>query len=97
MYWDCFKTLLLREILKIQNPLLEEHCAFDPISWMCKNQTAVSLNSTESENHLSLDTGLRLDGFPALELWDRIVSVLGNVSRVSDRTGQPVNGKKQVS
>ena len=26
--WDCFKTPILREILKIQNPLLEEHCAF---------------------------------------------------------------------
>ena len=26
--WDCFKTLTLREILKIGNPLLEEHCAF---------------------------------------------------------------------
>ena len=26
---------------------------------------------------------------PALELWDLIVSVLGNVSRVSDRSGQP--------
>ena len=30
---------------------------------------------------------------PALELWDLIVSVFGNISRVSDRTGQPVNGK----
>ena len=36
-----------------------------------------------------MDTGLRLDGLPALELWDLIVSVLGNVSRVSDRSGQP--------
>ena len=26
--WDCFKILTLREILKIQNPLLEEHCEF---------------------------------------------------------------------
>ena len=26
--WDCFKTLTSREILKLQNPLLEEHCAF---------------------------------------------------------------------
>ena len=26
--WDCFKTLTLREILKIRNLLLEEHCAF---------------------------------------------------------------------
>ena len=47
-----------------------------PISWMCKKQTAVSHSSTESEI-ISLDTGLRLDGLPALELWDLIVSVLG--------------------
>ena len=26
--WDCFKTPILGEILKIRNPLLEEHCAF---------------------------------------------------------------------
>ena len=63
---------------------------FLPRSWMCKKQTAVSHSSTESEI-ISLDTGLRLDGLPALELWDLIVSVLGNVSRVSDRSGQPDN------
>ena len=61
---------------------------FVPISWMCKKQTAVSHSSTESEI-ISLDTGLRLDGLLALELWDLIVSVLGNVSRVSDGSGQP--------
>ena len=55
---------------------------------MCKKQTGVSHSSTESEI-ISLDTGLRLDGLPALELWDLIVSVLGNVSRVSDRSGKP--------
>ena len=55
---------------------------------MRKKQTAVSRSSTESEI-ISLDTGLRLDGLPALELWDLIVSVLGNVSRVSDRSGPP--------
>ena len=32
---------------------------------------------------------------PALELWDLIISVFGNVSHVSDRTGQPVNGKNK--
>ena len=26
--WDCFKTPILQEIMKIRNPLLEEHCAF---------------------------------------------------------------------
>ena len=91
--WDCFKTLTLWEILKIQNPLLEELCIFGshtfvPMSWMCKKQTAVSHSSTESEI-ISLDTGLRLDGLHALELRDLIVSVLGNVSRVSDGSGKP--------
>ena len=61
---------------------------FVPISWMCKKQTAFSHSSRESEI-ISLDTGLRLDGLPALELWDIIVSVLGNVSRVSDRSVKP--------
>ena len=46
---------------------------------MCKKQTAVSHSSTESEI-TSLDTGLILDGLPALELWDLIVSVFGSVS-----------------
>ena len=99
--WDCFKTLTSRENLKIRNPLLEEHYVFFgshtfvPISWMCKKQTSVSHSSTESEI-ISLDTGLRLDGLPALELWDLIVSVLGNVSRVSDRSGKPVIGEDKT-
>ena len=54
---------------------------------MCNKQTSVSQSSTESEI-ISLDAGLRIDGLPALELWDLIVSVLGSVSRVSDRSGQ---------
>ena len=67
---------------------------FVPISWMCKKQTSVSHSSTESEI-IFLDTGLRLDGLPALELWDLIVSVFGNISHISDRTVQPVNGKNK--
>ena len=67
---------------------------FVPISWMCKKQTAVSHSSTESEI-ISLDTGLRLVGLPALELWDLIVSVFGSVSHVSDRSGQPDNDAHQ--
>ena len=53
---------------------------FVPISWMCKKQTSVSHISTESEI-ISLDAGLRMDGVPALDLWDLIVTVLhGNES-----------------
>ena len=62
---------------------------FVPISWMCKKQTSVSHCSTESEI-ISLDAGLRLDGIPALDLWDLIVLVLGNTTQNHDRTGQPV-------
>ena len=56
---------------------------------MCKKQTAVSHSSTESEI-ISLDAGLRLDGIPALDLWDLIVFVLGNTIQTHDRTGQSV-------
>ena len=95
--WDCFKTLTSRENLEDSKStsggtlcIFGSH-TFVPTSWMCKKQTSVSHSSTESEI-ISLDTGLRLDGLPALELWNLIVSVLGNVSRVSDRSGQPGNG-----
>ena len=36
---------------------------------MCKTQTSVSYSSTEFET-ISLDAGLRMDGIPALDLWD---------------------------
>ena len=49
------------------------------MSWMCKKQTSVSHSSTESEI-ISSDAGLRLDGIPALDLWDLIVAVLGNTN-----------------
>ena len=54
---------------------------FVPISWMCKKQTSVSHSSTESEI-ISLDAGLRMDGVPALDLWNQIVTVLhGNTNQ----------------
>ena len=66
---------------------------FVPISWMCKKQTAVPHSSTESEI-ISLDTLLRLDGLPALELWDLIVSVFGSVAQASDKTGRRVETER---
>ena len=60
-----------------------------PINWMCKEQSTVSHSSTEAEI-ISVDAGLRLDGIPALDLWDLIVLVLGNKIQTRDRTGQPV-------
>ena len=60
---------------------------------MCKKQTSVSHSSTESEI-MSLDTGLRLDGIPALDLWDLIVSVLGNMTQTTEKPGRPVVSNK---
>ena len=54
---------------------------FVPIGWMCKKQTSVSHSTTESEI-ISLDAGLTMDGIPALDLWDLIVTVLhGNTNQ----------------
>ena len=81
--WDCFKTPILQEIWRTQNPLLEEHYVF-PNSWICKKQTSVSHSSTESDI-ISLDAGLRLDGVPALDSWDLIVTVLHGNTHPNDQ------------
>ena len=62
---------------------------FVPISWMCKKQTLVSQSSKESEI-ISLDAGLRMDGIPALDLWDLVVTVLhGNTRQKIQVRGDP--------
>ena len=67
------------------------------ISWMCKKQTSVSHSSTESEN-ISLDEGLMLDGFPALDFWDLIVAVLHGATYQSNRErGDPCMNLHGVS
>ena len=100
--WDCFKTPTSREILKIQNLHQVEHmlCVFEshtfvPISWMCKKQTAVSHSSTESEI-ISLEHRTEIGW--VCPLWNYGIqlfcSVLGNISRVSDRSGKPENDER---
>ena len=68
-----------------------------PVSWMCKKQTAVSHSSTESDI-ISLDAGLRLDGIPALDLWNLIVSFLAITIQTTERRRRPViTDKSQTS
>ena len=45
-----------------------------PLSWLCKKQGAVSHSTAEAEV-ISLDTGIRLEGLPALSLWDLVIDV----------------------
>ena len=68
---------------------------FVPISWMSKKQTSVSHSSTESAI-ISLDAGLRLDGFPAVDLWDLIVAVLGNTNQSHGERADPFMNKREV-
>ena len=68
---------------------------FVPVSWMCKKQTSVSHSSTESEI-ISLDAGLRLDGIPALDLWDLIVAVLGKTNQNHTEQGDLIKNKREV-
>ena len=52
---------------------------------MCKKQTSVSHSSTESEI-ISLDAGLRLDGIPALDLWDLVVEAFHSSPNQTNNT-----------
>ena len=58
---------------------------FVPISWMCKKQTSVSHSSTEAEV-ISLVAGLRMDGIPALDLWDLVIEVFHSSPNQTNKT-----------
>ena len=64
--------------------IFESH-TFVPISWMCKKQTSVSHGSTEAEV-ISLDAGLRMDGIPALDLWDLLIEVFHSSPNGTNKT-----------
>ena len=53
---------------------LEDSKSTSGISWMCKKKTSVSHSSTEAAI-VSLDASLRMDGIPALDLWDWVIEV----------------------
>ena len=58
---------------------------FVPTSWMCKKRTSVSHGSTEVEV-ISLDAGLRMDGIPALDLWELVIEVFHSSPHQTNKT-----------
>ena len=52
---------------------------------MCKKQTSVSHNSTESKA-ISSDAGLRMDGIPALDMWEVLGSIAFSQKPTDTRT-----------
>ena len=79
--WDCFKTPIVQEILRIQN--LQSGgtlCIFEAIhlfrSVGCVRNKLQFRTVQQNQISFLLDAGLRLDGFPSLDLSDLIVAVV---------------------
>ena len=83
--WDCFKTLTSQEILKIQNPLLEEHCAFLEVIHLIRQKT----RSTSSPFLIS-----SLSGTFTLGRADHMVT--GTERKVIENTTLRINSKRSV-
>ena len=68
---------------------------FVPITWVCKKHGAVSHSSTEAEV-IALDAALRMEGLPALMLWDVICKCLysagGDLRRATEGNLKPKAG-----
>ena len=64
---------------------------FVTFSWMCKKQTYVSHSSKEAEL-ISLDAGLRMDGIPALDLWDLVIEEFHSSPTQSKKTEDQARG-----
>ena len=69
---------------------------FVPASWMCKKQTSVSHSSAEPEI-ISLDAGLRMDGIPALDLWDLVIEVFHSCLNQFINTKDQVRGDSSLN
>ena len=76
--WDCFRTLTLREILKIQNPLLEEHCAFSEVIHLFQ-QVGCARNKHQfltAQQNLRLSLWTRDWDWMVCPLWNYVILFL---------------------
>ena len=69
---------------------------FVPVSWMCKKQASVSHRSTEAEV-ISLDAGLRMDGIPALDLWDSVIELFHSSPKQTNKTKDVREPRRNLS
>ena len=58
---------------------------FCPLSWICKKQGAVCHSSTEAEV-ISMDTGLRMEGIPLVDLWELVIDIFAPPAKPSELT-----------
>ena len=99
--WDCFKTPILQEILRIQNLHQVEHCTFLEVVHLfqsvgCVRNKLQFRTVQQNQKSFLLGAGLGLDGITALDLWDLIVAVLGNTNQSHKERGDPFVNKRGV-
>ena len=63
---------------------------------MCQKQSSVSHSSTEAAI-ISLNAGLRMDGIPALTLWDLVIEVFHSVPNRTDGRESHEETRRQLS
>ena len=78
-----------------------EHCAFSEVIHLfqsvgCARNKLQFRTVQQNEEIISLDAGLRLDGIPALGLWDLIVAVLENTNQSHKERGDPFMNKREA-
>ena len=66
------------------------------IGWMCKKQTSVLHSSTEADI-IPLDAGLRMEGIPALDLWDLGKEVFHSSPNQLNKTKDQARSDKHTS
>ena len=80
---DYFKTLILQETLKTQNQHQEGSCAFSEVTRLCQEvgcaRNRLQFHTAPQKLKSFLDAGLRMDGIPALTLWDLVIEVFHSV------------------
>ena len=69
---------------------------FMAISWMCQKQTSVSHSSAEAEV-ISVDAGLRMNGIPALDLWDLVIEVFHSSPNRTNKTKDVRGPRRNLS
>ena len=64
------------------------------ISWMCKNSKLQHHTVLQNLKFISLDAGLRMDGLPALDLWDVVIDVLRSTQGIANSM-DPAHGRPE--
>ena len=97
--WVCFKTQTLLETLKILNQhLVESYVSlevehlFQQVGCARSKRQCLTV-PPQNRKIIALDAGLRMDGIPALDLWDVVVEVLHSSNHKKSSTQEALGNR----